>query len=173
MILERHSEEVNGNLLMILWRVWSIWKGVLKAGEVISIEGSDEFLKRYMAALLQIRQQEPVPDVKGKGSLFRSKKSSVPRDNVVDKRWVPPDQTVLQIIMTMVQVQLLLGLSSETVQDGHCCQHGMFSFTEGMQKRLRLQHSQKESNLQLNSKIATPNKLRSPGIQNYMFQGIN
>ncbi|TVU43163.1 hypothetical protein EJB05_09608, partial [Eragrostis curvula] len=49
---------------MLLWRAWSVRNGVLKAGEKISICGSVEFLKRYMDALLQIRQN---CDVRHKG----------------------------------------------------------------------------------------------------------
>ncbi|TVU45579.1 hypothetical protein EJB05_05069, partial [Eragrostis curvula] len=97
MILDRHSEEINANLLMVLWRVWNVRNGVLQAGENISIGDSVEFLKRYMAALLQIRQQEPVPDDKGKKSLFRQKLCSMPRAVTTDKRWVPPDKNVLKI----------------------------------------------------------------------------
>ncbi|TVU05003.1 hypothetical protein EJB05_48150, partial [Eragrostis curvula] len=92
-----HSAEINANLLMVLWRVWNVTNGVLQAGEKISIGDSVEFLKRYMAALLQIRQQEPVPDDKGKKSLFSQKLCSMPRAITTDKRWVPPDKNVLKI----------------------------------------------------------------------------
>jgi hypothetical protein len=45
-LMSRFKAEVNANLLMLLWRVWSVCNSVLRAGQKISIEGSIVFLTR-------------------------------------------------------------------------------------------------------------------------------
>ena len=49
----RFTAEVNANLLMLLWRIWSVRNSVLRAGQKVSVEESIVFLTRYMDSLLQ------------------------------------------------------------------------------------------------------------------------
>ena len=51
-LLSRFSAEVNANLLMLLWQVWSVHNSVLRAGQKVSVEGSVIFLTRYMDSLV-------------------------------------------------------------------------------------------------------------------------
>ena len=44
MLMSKFSAEVNANLLMLLWRIWSERNSVLRAGQKISVEGSGVFL---------------------------------------------------------------------------------------------------------------------------------
>ena len=47
-LMSRFTAEVNANLLMLLWRVWSVRNSVLRIGQKVSVEGSIIFLTRYM-----------------------------------------------------------------------------------------------------------------------------
>ncbi|GJN40248.1 hypothetical protein PR202_gb29435 [Eleusine coracana subsp. coracana] len=97
MLVDRYSGEIMANLLMILWRFWSVRNGVLQAGDTISIAGSAEFLKRYMSALLQVRQCDDGLQKKGKACLFQAGKVEGRSRPPEDKRWVPPRNQMLKI----------------------------------------------------------------------------
>ena len=43
-LMSRLTAEVNANLLMLLWRVWSVRNNVLRTGQKVSVEGSIVFL---------------------------------------------------------------------------------------------------------------------------------
>ena len=65
MLMSKFSAEVNANLLMLLWRIWSERNSVLRAGQKISVEGSVVFLTRYMDSLVQYPHSTLQPDSKG------------------------------------------------------------------------------------------------------------
>ena len=43
-LMSRFTAGVNANLLMLLWRVWSVRNSVLRIGQKVSVEGSIVFL---------------------------------------------------------------------------------------------------------------------------------
>lgn len=65
-LMSRFTAEVNSNLLMLLWRVWSVRNSVLRAGQKVSVAGSIVFLTRYMDSLLQCHQGSSQHDAEGK-----------------------------------------------------------------------------------------------------------
>ncbi|KAF8653465.1 hypothetical protein HU200_062210 [Digitaria exilis] len=83
LLLDRYASNICDNFLMLIWRCWNVRNSVVMAGERVSVDGSVAFLSRYMVSLLQIRQQGPLDDVKGKHKVI--------------KRWAPPMGDVLKI----------------------------------------------------------------------------
>jgi hypothetical protein len=75
--MSKFSAEVNANLLMLIWQIWSERNSVLRAGQKISGEGSVVFLTRYMDSLVQYQHSTLQPDSKGKRcALVGSKRSA-------------------------------------------------------------------------------------------------
>lgn len=70
LIVDRCSAQVTANLLMLMWRAWSVRNDVLHGRERISIDGSVVFLTRYMNSLTHVRQQDTVTDTKGKRTVL-------------------------------------------------------------------------------------------------------
>ncbi|TVU49286.1 hypothetical protein EJB05_00593, partial [Eragrostis curvula] len=89
-LLIKYPADVMANFVMMLWRVWNVRNGALKAGEKISIEGSVIFLTRYMDGLLSARQQYYAREGKGKAQVVTLSTPSLIRKTEEDRRWVPP-----------------------------------------------------------------------------------
>ena len=96
-LMSRFTVEVNANLLMLLWRVWSVCNSVLHAGQKVSVEGSIVFLTRYMDSLLQCRQGSSQHDTKGKQCALVGNRHPSEADRQVQKRWSPPPPGSLKI----------------------------------------------------------------------------
>ena len=96
-LMSRFTAEVNANLLMLLWRVWSVCNSVLHARQKVSVEGSIVFLTRYMDSLLQCRQGSSQHDTKGKQCALVGNRHPSEADRQVQKRWSPPPPGSLKI----------------------------------------------------------------------------
>lgn len=91
LLVDKIDDQVRDNFLMLIWRCWNVRNSVLMAGESISVEGSVIFLSRYWAALLQIRQQAPAGDDRGKQKMYpEPRPSASPGMAKARRRWSPP-----------------------------------------------------------------------------------
>jgi hypothetical protein len=68
-ILSRYDPVSISNFFMLIWRCWNVRNKVTQAGESISIQGSVNFLNRYISSLNEIRQQVVAYDDRGKQKL--------------------------------------------------------------------------------------------------------
>lgn len=92
--MSRFSAEVNANLLMLFWRIWSERNSVLRA---IVVEGSIGFLARYMDSLVQYCHNSLQPSSKGKQcALVGSRRLSVDARKAQQK-WIPPPLGMMKI----------------------------------------------------------------------------
>jgi len=96
-LMNKYSKEVNANLFMLLWRVWSVRNSVLRAGQTISVNGSVVFLTRYMDSLVQCRHTSLQPDSKGKRCAVVGNAEAQGRGRQEQKQWIPPDPGWLKI----------------------------------------------------------------------------
>jgi len=97
-LLNRSSPEVISNFLMILWRAWSVRNGVLRAGQTLSIEGSVNFLTRYMDSFMLCRRKNVQVDNKGKRCVLPGgARQTHVLPMKVHKRWLPPAAGTLKI----------------------------------------------------------------------------
>jgi ribonuclease HI len=96
-LMSKFSAEVNANLLMLLWRIWSERNSVLRAGKKISVEGSVVFLTRYMDSLLQRRHITLQTDSKGKRCELVGSKRPAEVARQAQQKWVPPPPGMLKI----------------------------------------------------------------------------
>ncbi|TVU41704.1 hypothetical protein EJB05_15247, partial [Eragrostis curvula] len=96
-LLIKYPADVMAHFVMLLWRVWNVRNGALKAGEKISTEGSVIFLTRYMDGLLSARQRYYAREGKGKAQVVTLSEPSSIQKTKEDRRWVPPIRGKLKI----------------------------------------------------------------------------
>jgi ribonuclease HI len=95
-LASRFPVEVIGNLLMLLWRVWSVRNSVLRAGKRLSIDSSVLFLTRYRDSLMQCQLNSFHAEDKGKRCALIGS-SQLERVARLEKKWVPPDPGWMKI----------------------------------------------------------------------------